>query len=79
MGKQKLYFFFAGTVGPANYLGRDMTTAHASMNMSYADFDSAAPDVLKSVEANGVDAESAAEVGAILESLRAAVMGTTTP
>jgi len=49
------------------------------MKTSDADFDLAVTDVLKSVAANGVDAESAAEVGAILESLRAAVMGTTTP
>ena len=69
-------FFAAGTGGPANYQGRDMTTAHASLNMSDADFDSAVADVLKAVKANGVDAESAAEVAGILESLRPAVMGT---
>ena len=27
-------FFAAGTGGPVNYQGRDMTTAHASMDMS---------------------------------------------
>lgn len=70
-------FFAAGTGGPVNYQGRDMTTAHASMDMSDADYDSAVADVLKAVKANGVDAESAAEVAAILESLRPAVMGTT--
>lgn len=70
-------FFAAGTGGPVNYQGRDMTTTHASMNMSDADFDSAVADVLKSVKANGVDAGSAAEVAAILESLRPAVMGAT--
>ena len=69
-------FFAAGTGGPVNYQGRDMVTTHASMNISNADFDSAVADVLKAVKANGVDAESAAEVAAILESLRPAVMGT---
>jgi hemoglobin len=69
-------FFAAGTGGPVNYQGRDMTVVHASMNMSDADFDSAVADVLKAVKANGVDAASAAEVAAILESLRPAVMGT---
>ena len=69
-------FFAAGTGGPVNYQGRDMTTTHASMDMSDADYDSAVADVLKSVKANGVDVESAAEVAAILESLRPAVMGT---
>ncbi len=70
-------FFAAGTGGPANYQGRDMTTAHASMDMSDADYDSAVADVLKAVKANGVDADSTAEVAAILESLRPGIMGTT--
>ena len=69
-------FFAAGTGGPVNYQGRDMVTTHASMNISNADFDSAVADVLKAVKANGVDAESATEVAAILESLRPAVTGT---
>ena len=68
-------FFAAGTGGPVNYQGRDMSTTHASMDISNADYDSAVADVMKSVKANGVDAASAAEVAAILESLRPAVMG----
>ena len=68
-------FFAAGTGGPADYQGRDMTSAHAGMNMSDADFDSAVADVLTAVKSNGVDDESAAEVAAILESLRPAIMG----
>ena len=70
-------FFAAGTGGPSNYTGRDMTTTHADMNMSNADFDSAVADVLVAVKSNGVDEQSTAEVAAILESLRPAVMGTT--
>jgi hemoglobin len=69
-------FFAAGTGGPANYEGRDMTSTHASMNMSDADYDTAVVDVLKAVEGNGASAEAKAEVAAILESLRPAVMGT---
>lgn len=72
-------FFATGTGGPVNYQGRDMTTAHASMNISNADYDSAVADVLKATNANGVDAESAAEVAAILESLRGPIIGTTEP
>jgi len=68
-------FFAAGTGGPANYQGRDMTSAHATMHMSDADFDSAVSDVAKAAEANGMDADTIAAVGAILESLRPAVMG----
>jgi truncated hemoglobin YjbI len=70
-------FFAAGTGGPANYEGRDMVTAHATMDMSDADFDSAAADVAKAAAANGIDADAIAAVGAILESLRPAVMGNT--
>jgi len=72
-------FFAAGTGGPANYEGRDMTTTHASMHMSDADFDSAVSDVASAAEANGIDADTIAAVGAILESLRPAVMGTKSP
>lgn len=69
-------FFAAGTGGPARYEGRDMTTTHASMKMSDADFDSAVADVLRAVEKNGIGETEKAEVAAILESLRPAVMGT---
>lgn len=68
-------FFAAGVGGPSKYEGRDMTTAHASMGLSNDDFDSAVADVLKAVSDNGVDSKSTAEVAAILESLRPAVMG----
>ena len=69
-------FFAAGTGGPANYTGRDMTTTHADMGLTEADFDAAVGDVLNACKKNGVDEKSVAEVAAILESLRPAVMGT---
>ncbi len=72
-------FFAAGTGGPSKYEGRDMTSTHAAMHMSDADFDSAVADVMSSVRANGVNDEAQAEVAAILESLRPAVMGTGSP
>jgi len=70
-------FFAAGTGGPNEYAGRDMTNAHASMGMSDADFDSAVADVLAAVGQNVPDPAVADEVNAILQSLRPAVMGTT--
>ena len=69
-------FFAMGTGGPAKYEGRDMTSTHASMNMSDADFDSAVADVLTAVSRNVSDPAVAEEVNAILQSLRPAVMGT---
>ena len=68
-------FFAAGTGGPAKYEGRDMTTTHATMGLSDADFDSAVADVLLALDQNGIGAAEKSEVAAILESLRPAVMG----
>ena len=69
-------FLVAGTGGPANYEGRDMTSTHSEMGLSVADFDSAIADVLTAVKPNVNDDNVVAEVAAILESLRPAVMGT---
>ncbi len=69
-------FFAAGTGGPNKYEGRDMTTAHAPLGLTEADFDAAVSDVLKAVAMNVEDAAVAEEVNAILQSLRPAVMGT---
>ena len=68
-------FFAAGTGGPSKYAGRDMTTTHASMGLSDADFDSAVADVLLALDQNGIGDDEKAEVATILESLRPAVMG----
>lgn len=69
-------FFAAGTGGPSKYEGRDMTTTHADMGLSDADFDSAVADVLLALDQNGIGDAEKSEVAAILESLRPAVMGT---
>lgn len=72
-------FFAMGTGGPNKYEGRDMTSAHASLGLTEADFDAAVSDVLKAVRKNVEDESVAEEVNAILQSLRPAVMGTATP
>jgi len=69
-------FFAAGTGGPNKYEGRDMTTAHAPLGLTEADFDAAVADVLKAVSLNVDDEAVTTEVNAILQSLRPAVMGT---
>ena len=68
-------FFAAGTGGPNKYEGRDMTSAHAGMGLSDSDFNSAVADVLLAVEENGLSDDVKAEVNAILQSLKPAVMG----
>ncbi len=72
-------FFAMGTGGPNKYEGRDMTSAHASLGLTEADFDAAVSDVLKAVRKNVEDESVAEEVNAILQSLRPAVMGTAAP
>lgn len=69
-------FFAAGSGGPDCYQGRDMTTAHAHMKLSTADFDAAVGDVMKALAQNGVGQREQDEVRAILLSLKAAVLGT---
>lgn len=69
-------FFAMGTGGPNKYEGRDMTTAHAPLGLTEADFDAAVSDVLKAVRKNVEEEAVADEVNAILQSLRPAVMGT---
>ena len=53
-----------------------MVSAHASMTMTDAEFDPAVADVMTALDASNIDATSKTNVGAILESLRPAVMGT---
>jgi len=70
-------FFAMGTGGPAQYAGRDMTTTHAGMGLTNADFDAAIADILRAMNRNRVDEQEQAEVVAILQSLRPAVMART--
>jgi hypothetical protein len=53
-----------------------MTSTHATMSLSDADFDKAVADVLLALEQNDIGETEQTEVAAILESLRPAVMGT---
>ena len=69
-------FFAAGTGGPNQYEGRDMTSTHATMGLSNEDFDKAVADVLLALDMNDIGDAEKSEVATILESLRPAVMGT---
>lgn len=63
-------FFAAGSGGPDTYTGRNMTEAHRGMEIDGAEYDAAADDILKTMEALNYDAETRAEAGAILDSLK---------
>lgn len=69
--KEKAFEFFSmGTGGPHQYTGRDMRTAHATMNISIKEYDSATEDTLSALDDNGVGQEEKNEVLAILEYLK---------
>ncbi len=70
-------FFAAGSGGPAQYAGRDMTTAHAGMKITTAHFDIAVSEVMRALDQSRIGDTERAEVAAILESLRPAVMAKT--
>ena len=53
--KQKAFEFFSmGTGGPHQYTGRDMRTAHANMNITVEEYDSATDDTLSALDENGI-------------------------
>lgn len=63
-------FFAAGSEGPVAYHGRSMAEAHRGMEIDAAEYDSAADDILATMISLNYDAETRAEVGEILESLK---------
>ena len=73
--KEKAFEFFSmGTGGPHQYAGRDMRTAHADMNISLKEYNSATEDTLSALDENGVGQEEKNEVLAILEHLKADIV-----
>ncbi|SMH45819.1 group 1 truncated hemoglobin [Maritimibacter sp. HL-12] len=63
-------FFAAGSGGPADYKGRSMTEAHRGMAIDGAEYNAASDDILNAMKALNYDAETRAEVGEILRSLK---------
>ncbi|NHE56478.1 group I truncated hemoglobin [Cyclobacterium plantarum] len=67
-------FFSAGSGGPANYKGRDMSDTHQGMNISAADYMHAVDDIMEVLEKHSIDDASKKDVLAILWSLKEAIM-----
>lgn len=73
--KQRLVQFIGhGTGGPQIYGGRDMATAHAGMNITNAEFDRLAGHLQASLNAHGVGATEQAELFAVVETTRGAIV-----
>lgn len=69
--KQKVYEIFASaTGGPVEYTGKDMPTAHKTMNINDREFNAVVDDVMKALEQNNVGKLESAEVLAILWSVK---------
>ncbi|QFT91387.1 Group 1 truncated hemoglobin GlbN [Roseovarius sp. THAF9] len=63
-------FFAAGSGGPDAYVGRSMRDAHRGMDIDAAEYDAAAGDILRTMDALRYDVETCAAVGEILQSLK---------
>ncbi len=63
-------FFSAGSGGPAQYSGRDMTCTHTGMNISPAEYMHVMDDIMQALDQNKIGEESKKEVLTVLWSLK---------
>lgn len=63
-------FFAAGVGGPHPYTGKDMRTAHTSMNINEAEYMAVLDDVMAALDKHGVGQREKEEVLAILYGLK---------
>ena len=61
--------------GPCKYQGRDMKTTHKGMDVSDADFNAMAGDMVKALDKFSVPAREKGEVMALLGSMRRDIVG----
>jgi hemoglobin len=61
--------------GPCTYSGRDMTTAHAGMNIQGAEFDALVEDLVKSLDKFKVAAKEKGELLGALGAMKPAIVG----
>ncbi len=59
-----------GTGGPCTYTGQDMRTAHATMGLANADFDALVEDLVKALDAVGVQQKEKDDLLGILGPMR---------
>jgi len=65
----------AASGGPCTYSGRDMTTAHAGMNIQSAEFDALVEDLVKSLDKFKVPAKEKGELLGALGGMKPAIVG----
>ena len=59
-----------GSGGPCAYTGKDMKTAHAGMGLTNADFDALVEDLVKALDAAGVQQKEKDELLSVLGPMR---------
>jgi hemoglobin len=59
-----------GSGGPCTYTGKDMKTAHLGMGLTNADFDALVEDLVKALDAAGVQQKEKDELLAVLGPMR---------
>jgi len=59
-----------GSGGPCTYTGKDMKTAHQAMGLTNADFDALVEDLVKALDAAGVQQKEKDDLLAVLGPMR---------
>ena len=63
------------TGGPCSYLGRDMKTTHAGMNVSDAEWNATVEDLVKALDKNKVGAREKSELLGVLGPMKGDIVG----
>lgn len=72
--KHTVEFFTAGSGGPANYSGKDMTTTHKGMEITPAEYMCVVDDIMLVLTNHKIDEESKKDVLTILWSLKGMII-----
>lgn len=72
--KHTIDFFSAGSGGPANYGGKDMSTAHTGMNISRGEYMHVMEDIFRVLDKHNIDEDSKKDVLAILWSIKGMII-----
>lgn len=72
--KHTVDFFIAGSGGPANYAGKDMTTTHKGMNITPAEYMNVVDDIMLVLKNHKINEESRKDVLSILWSLKGMII-----
>jgi hemoglobin len=73
--KHTVNFFCAGSGGPQEYTGRDMTTTHTGMNINATEYMHVIDDAMGVLDKHGIDEQTKKDVLMIFYSLKEQIIG----